>query len=46
MEAVDPTIYRLAIFVLAVFVAVQGGAMIGFAIRELNPRFRNEREEA
>ena len=27
-------------------VAVQGGAMIGFAIRELDPRFRNEREEA
>lgn len=27
-------------------VAVQGGAMIGFAIREFNPHFRNEREEA
>lgn len=32
--------------ILYFIVAVQGGAMIGFAIRELNPRFRNEREEA
>ena len=32
--------------ILFFIAAVQGGAMIGFASRELNPRFRNEREEA